>query len=51
MSAPARIFRPNLASTTFTSYWVCIADPVAGALLAVCIAFVPARPEVTCSPR
>jgi aquaporin Z len=37
---PARTFGPDLASTTFTSYWVYIAGPVAGAVLAVAIAFV-----------
>jgi aquaporin Z len=37
---PARTFGPDLVSTTFTSYWVYIAGPVAGAVLAVAIAFV-----------
>jgi aquaporin Z len=37
---PARTFGPDLASTTFTSYWVYIAGPLAGAVLAVIIAFV-----------
>ncbi len=37
---PARTFGPDLASTTFTSYWVYIAGPIAGAVLAVVIAFV-----------
>jgi aquaporin Z len=37
---PARTFGPDLASTTFTSYWVYMAGPVAGAALAVVIAFV-----------
>ncbi len=37
---PARTFGPDLASKTFTSYWVYIAGPVAGAALAVIIAFV-----------
>jgi aquaporin Z len=37
---PARTFGPDLASTTFTSYWVYIAGPIAGAALAVVIAFV-----------
>src|SRR5258708_18370763 len=37
---PARTFGPDLASTTFTGYWVYIAGPVAGAALAVVIAFV-----------
>jgi aquaporin Z len=37
---PARTFGPDLASTTFTSYWVYLAGPVAGAAIAVVIAFV-----------
>jgi aquaporin Z len=37
---PARTFGPDLASGTFTSYWVYIAGPIAGAALAVVIAFV-----------
>jgi aquaporin Z len=37
---PARTFGPDLASVTFTSYWVYIAGPIAGAALAVGIAFV-----------
>jgi aquaporin Z len=37
---PARTFGPDLVSTTFTSYWVYIAGPVAGAVIAVGIAFV-----------
>jgi aquaporin Z len=37
---PARTFGPDLASTTFTSYWVYIAGPLAGAAIAVGIAFV-----------
>ncbi len=37
---PARTFGPDLASTTFTGYWVYIAGPIAGAVLAVGIAFV-----------
>ena len=58
---PARTFGPDLASVTFTSYWVYIAGPIAGAVLAVGIAFVlrgpgaisppPGRPKGTCSPR
>ena len=58
---PARTFGPDLASTTFTSYWVYIAGPVAGAVIAVVIAFVlrgrggdksaAGPPKVTCSPR
>ena len=37
---PARTFGPDLASATFTSYWVYIAGLIAGAVLAVGIAFV-----------
>jgi aquaporin Z len=37
---PARTFGPDLASTTFTGYWVYVAGPIAGAILAVGIAFV-----------
>jgi aquaporin Z len=37
---PARTFGPDLASTTFTGYWVYIAGPLAGAVIAVLIAFV-----------
>jgi len=37
---PARTFGPDLVSTTFTGYWVYIAGPIAGAVLAVGIAFV-----------
>src|ERR1700750_1969750 len=37
---PARTFGPDLASTTFTDYWVYIAGPIAGAVIAVGIAFV-----------
>jgi aquaporin Z len=37
---PARTFGPDLASTTFTNYWVYIAGPIAGAVVAVGIAFV-----------
>jgi aquaporin Z len=37
---PARTFGPDLASTTFTGYWVYIAGPAAGAAIAVVIAFV-----------
>ena len=42
---PARTFGPDLASTTFTGYWVYIAGPIAGAALAVVIALRPARPR------
>jgi len=37
---PARTFGPELASTTFTGYWIYVAGPLAGAILAVSIAFV-----------
>ena len=37
---PARTFGPDLVGTTFTSYWVYIAGPIAGAAIAVGIAFV-----------
>jgi aquaporin Z len=37
---PARTFGPDLVATNFTSYWVYIAGPLAGAVLAVGIAFV-----------
>jgi len=37
---PARTFGPDLVSTTFTDYWVYIAGPLAGAVIAVIIAFV-----------
>jgi aquaporin Z len=37
---PARTFGPDLVSTTFTDYWVYVAGPAAGAVLAVGIAFV-----------
>ena len=37
---PARTFGPDLASTTFTGYWVYVAGPLAGAALAVVVAFV-----------
>jgi aquaporin Z len=37
---PARTFGPDLVGTTFTSYWVYVAGPIAGAVLAVGIAFV-----------
>jgi aquaporin Z len=36
---PARTFGPDLVSTTFTDYWVYVAGPLAGALLAVGIAY------------
>src|ERR1017187_2404115 len=37
---PARTFGPDLVGTTFTGYWVYVAGPTAGAVLAVGIAFV-----------
>lgn len=37
---PARTFGPDLASTTFTGYWVYVAGPIAGAAIAVVIAYV-----------
>jgi aquaporin Z len=37
---PARTFGPDLVGTTFTGYWVYLAGPLAGAVLAVGIAFV-----------
>ena len=37
---PARTFGPNLVGTDFTSYWVYVAGPLAGAVLAVGAAWV-----------
>jgi aquaporin Z len=37
---PARTFGPDLVSANFTAYWVYVAGPLAGAILAVLIAFV-----------
>src|SRR5262245_12859957 len=37
---PARTFGPNLVGADWTDYWVYIAGPIAGAVLAVGIAFV-----------
>jgi len=37
---PARTFGPNLAAADFTSYWVYVAGPLAGAVLAVGAAWV-----------
>ncbi len=37
---PARTFGPDFASGTFTGYWVYIAGPIAGAAIAVAVAFV-----------
>src|ERR1700757_4452200 len=58
---PARTFGPDLASRTFTSYWVYIAGPIAGAALAGVLPFVlrgpggdkppSAPPKATYSPK
>jgi aquaporin Z len=37
---PARTFGPDLVSLTFTDYWVYVAGPLAGAVIAVGFAFV-----------
>ena len=37
---PARTFGPDLVGSTFSAYWVYLAGPLAGAVLAVGIAFV-----------
>jgi len=37
---PARTFGPNLVGADFTSYWVYVAGPLAGAMLAVGAAWV-----------
>jgi aquaporin Z len=37
---PARTFGPDFVSWTFTGYWVYVAGPLAGAAIAVVIAFV-----------
>lgn len=37
---PARSFGPDLANWNFTSYWVYIVGPIAGALTAVAVAYV-----------
>jgi len=37
---PARTFGPDLLSVDFTNYWVYVAGPLAGALLAVGVAFI-----------
>jgi aquaporin Z len=37
---PARTFGPDVVGGTFTAYWVYVAGPIAGAALAVVIAFV-----------
>jgi aquaporin Z len=36
---PARTFGPDLVATTFTDYWVYVAGPVAGAVIAVAMAY------------
>jgi aquaporin Z len=36
---PARTFGPDLVATTFTDYWVYVAGPVAGVLVAVAFAY------------
>jgi aquaporin Z len=36
---PARTFGPDLVATTFTDYWVYVAGPVAGAVIAVGMAY------------
>ena len=37
---PARTFGPNLVAIDFTSYWVYVAGPIVGAVLAVGAAWV-----------
>ncbi len=37
---PARTFGPDLIGRDFTSYWVYVAGPIVGAVLAVGMAFV-----------
>ena len=37
---PARTFGPDLVGERFTDYWVYVAGPVAGALIAVGFAYV-----------
>jgi aquaporin Z len=37
---PARTFGPDLVGTTFTGYWIYVLGPIAGAVVAVGIAFV-----------
>src|SRR4051794_3613637 len=37
---PARTFGPNVIGADFTQYWVYVAGPLAGAILAVAVAFI-----------
>ena len=37
---PARTFGPDLASLTFTGFWVYVAGPLAGAVVAVLVAYI-----------
>ena len=37
---PARTFGPDLVGRDWTAYWVYVAGPVAGAVVAVAVAFV-----------
>jgi aquaporin Z len=37
---PARTFGPDLAGLDFTDYWVYVAGPITGAVIAVLLAFV-----------
>ena len=37
---PARTFGPDLVGASFTDYWVYVVGPIAGAALAVVVAFV-----------
>ena len=37
---PARTFGPDVVAADFTAYWVYVAGPLAGAVVAVGIAFV-----------
>ena len=41
---PARTFAPDLVGGKFTDYWAYIAGPIAGAVLAVRVAFVVRGP-------
>ena len=42
---PARTFGPDLVGADFTAYWVYVAGPLAGAVVAVGAAFHPPRPR------